>query len=137
MRIDQLGEFGLINRIDACLPTTGPGVLVGIGDDVAVLEAAANCVWLATCDIQVEGVHFLRGKITPQDLGRKALAVNLSDIAAVGGQPRFALISLGLPNDLPVEFIDGLYAGLDAEATSFGVKPRRGEHLSLAPWPVY
>lgn len=121
MRIDQLGEFGLIDRIQRALPATGPGVLVGIGDDVAVLEADANLVWLATCDVQVEGSHFLREKIAPQDLGRKALAVNLSDIAATGGKPRFALISLGLPEDLPVEFVDGLYQGLSAEAELFGV----------------
>jgi thiamine-monophosphate kinase len=121
MRINQLGEFGLIDRIQRALPANGPGVLVGIGDDVAVLEADANRVWLATCDVQVEGSHFLREKITPQDLGRKALAVNLSDIAATGGKPRFALISLGLPEDLPVEFVDGLYEGLSAEACLFGV----------------
>lgn len=121
MRIDQLGEFGLIDRIQGALPGAGPGVLVGIGDDVAVLEATANMVWLATCDVQMEGAHFLRDKISPQNLGHKALAVNLSDIAATGGKPRFALISLGLPKDLPVEFIDGLYEGLRSEADLFGV----------------
>jgi thiamine-monophosphate kinase len=121
MRIDQLGEFGLIDRIQRALPASGPGVLVGIGDDVAVLEAGCDRVWLATCDIQVEGSHFLRERITPQDLGHRALAVNLSDIAATGGKPRYALISLGLPQDLPVEFIDGLYQGLSAEASQYGV----------------
>jgi len=121
MRIDQLGEFGLIARIQRALSAYGPGVLVGIGDDVAVLQADADCVWLATCDVQMEGAHFLRGKIAPRDLGRKALAINLSDIAATGGKPRFALISLWLPKDLPVEFVDGLYEGLRAEADLFGV----------------
>ena len=76
MRIDQLGEFGLIERIRAALPAPGPNVIVGIGDDVAVLKASAGAgtesgsasaadrrgegVWLATCDVQVEGAHFLR-----------------------------------------------------------------------------
>jgi thiamine-monophosphate kinase len=94
---------------------------VGIGDDVAVLRAGADRVWLATCDVQVEGAHFLRAATTPADLGRKALAVNLSDIASAGGVPRFALVSLGLPKDLPVEFVDGLYAGLREAAARFGV----------------
>jgi thiamine-monophosphate kinase len=121
MKIEQLGEFGLIDRIQRALPTPGDGVLVGIGDDVAVLRATTDRVWLATCDVQMEGAHFLRDAIAPRDLGRKALAINLSDIASTGGTPHFALVSLGLPNDLDVEFIDQLYAGLRAEAETFGV----------------
>ena len=127
MKIDQLGEFGLIDRIRAALPAHGPGVLTGIGDDVAVLEAGgrtggeADTVWLATCDVLVEGSHFIRSRIPPGKLGRKALAVNLSDVASAGGTPRFALVSLGLPPDLDVEFIDGLYEGLREEGTRHGV----------------
>jgi thiamine-monophosphate kinase len=111
---------------------------VGIGDDVAVLKATtelnagsfANAsvhastgegVWLATCDVQVEGAHFLRAAIHPRNLGRKALAINLSDIASAGGVPRYALVSLGLPGDLEVAFIDELYAGLREEGSEFGV----------------
>ena len=123
MRIEQLGEFGLIERIQRALPQTySRDVLVGIGDDVAVLRSGGERVWLATCDVQVEGAHFLRDAITPVNLGRKALAINLSDIAACGGTPRFALISLGLPRDLDVEFIDGLYQGLRDEAEPFVVQ---------------
>ena len=121
LRIDQLGEFGLIERIRHALPPPGHNVLVGIGDDVAILRGEADRVWLATCDVQMEGAHFIRGAIAPHDLGRKALAINLSDIAAAGGTPRFALVSLGLPKDLEVDFVDELYAGLRAEAESFGV----------------
>jgi thiamine-monophosphate kinase len=69
----------------------------------------------------VEGSHFLRRATSPRDLGRKALAVNLSDVAATGGTPRFALVSLGLPPGLEVAFVDELYTGLRAEAESFGV----------------
>jgi len=104
------------------LPVPDQDVLVGIGDDVAVLDSGSDQVWLATCDVQVEGAHFLRAAITPTDLGRKSLAINLSDVASAGGYPRFALISLGLPEDLPVEFIDGLYKGLRSEAEPFGVE---------------
>ncbi|MGA2977808.1 MAG: thiamine-phosphate kinase [Spirochaetia bacterium] len=121
MKIEQLGEFGLIDRIGRSLPKPGPNVLVGIGDDVAVLQVSSESVWLATCDVQVEGVHFLRGEVAPRNLGRKSLAINLSDIASSGGIPRYALVSLGLPGDLEVGFIDELYAGLRAEASTFGV----------------
>lgn len=121
MKIHDIGEFALIDRIQRALPAPGKGVLVGIGDDVAVLSGDDNRVWLATCDVQVEGAHFIRQAITPQELGRKALAINLSDIAAAGGAPRYALVSLGLPGDLEVEFVDGLYAGLRQEAQAYGV----------------
>jgi thiamine-monophosphate kinase len=121
MKIEQLGEFGLIERIRAALPEPGPNVVVGIGDDVAVLKASTEGVWLATCDVQVEGAHFLRDAIPPRSLGRKSLAINLSDIASAGGTPRYALVSLGLPGDLEVGFIDELYAGLREEGSEFGV----------------
>ncbi len=121
MTIDELGEFGLIERIRRALPEPGRGVIVGIGDDVAVLAAEGGKVWLATCDVQVEGIHFLREAISARDLGRKALAINLSDVASAGGRPRFALVSLGLPRGLPAEFVDGLYAGLREEAERAGV----------------
>jgi len=121
MKIEQLGEFGLIERIRAAVPAQGPGVIVGIGDDVAVLEASTDSVWLATCDVQVEGAHFLRDAIPPRSLGRKALAINLSDIASTGGTPRYALVSLGLPGGLEAGFIDELYAGFREEGSAFGV----------------
>lgn len=121
MKIEQLGEFGLIDRIHHALPAPNKDVIVGIGDDVAVLRSNADRVYLATCDVQMEGAHFLRTDIAPRDLGVKALAINLSDIAAKGGTPLYALVSLGLPNDLEVEFIDELYAGMRSEAEQFGV----------------
>lgn len=120
MKISDLGEFGLIDRIRKFLPKAAPGVIVGIGDDVAVLQGNGGNVRLVTCDVQMEGSHFLRDAVSPRDLGHKALAINLSDIAGTGGIPQFALVSLGLPKDLSVEFIDELYAGLRAEAQSSG-----------------
>ncbi|MBI1800560.1 MAG: thiamine-phosphate kinase [Chloroflexi bacterium] len=121
MKISELGEFGLIERIRRQLPPPHSGVVRGVGDDTAVLRSPQGGYLLATCDVQVAGRHFLLGKAAPDQIGRKALAVNLSDIAAMGGTPTYALVSLGLPADLDVEFVDALYRGLNAEAARFGV----------------
>jgi len=120
VQISNLGEFGLIEHIRSQIAGNGPGVVVGIGDDVAVLKPPGGRFLLATCDIQVEGVHFLRDRITPYQLGRKAVAINVSDIAAKGGDPRQLLISLALPSDTPVDYVDELYRGLQGEAGRVG-----------------
>ncbi len=111
MLLKELGEFGLIDRIARSLPAPPEDVLVGIGDDVAVLGVSGTDYLLATCDSQVENVHFLRSAITPYRLGRKIVAINVSDIASMGGDPSWALVSLVLPPDLPVDFVDELYRG--------------------------
>lgn len=112
MRVRDLGEFGLIGRIAGSLPEPPPDVVVGIGDDVAVLRGSGPDYFLATCDVQVENVHFLRTTTTPYQLGRKVVAINVSDIAAMGGTPLWALVSLALPPDTDVDFVDGLYQGM-------------------------
>lgn len=122
MRIRDIGEFGLIDRIARALPAPGEGVVVGIGDDVAVLRTDGTRPILATCDIQVEGVHFLRDKISPYQLGRKVVAINVSDIAAMGGVPRYLLVSLVLPKETEVEFVDGLYEGMREECRRWGAE---------------
>ncbi|HOU54337.1 MAG TPA: thiamine-phosphate kinase [Myxococcota bacterium] len=138
MTVGELGEFALIRVLQGLLPASGPEVLVGIGDDVAVLEGGRQdgLVWLATCDVQVEGSHFLREAVAPEDLGRKVLAVNLSDIASAGGTPRFALVSLGLPRDLEAAFVEGLYRGLGQEAARFGVQVVGG-NVSRVPQGLF
>jgi thiamine-monophosphate kinase len=118
--ISDLGEFGLIKRIAQALPPSGQGVVVGVGDDVAVLRADGDDHLLATCDVQVEGVHFSREAIGPYRLGRKAAAINLSDIAAMGGRPTYMLVSLAMPPETEVRFIDELYRGLGDEASAAG-----------------
>ncbi|MGQ9467266.1 MAG: thiamine-phosphate kinase [Anaerolineae bacterium] len=122
MRIHEIGEFGLIARIAHALPAPGERVIVGIGDDVAVLRPDETRYILATCDIQVENVHFLRDRITPRQLGRKAVAINVSDIAAMGGVPRHLLVSLVLPKDTEVAFVDGLYEGMQEECLRWGAE---------------
>ena len=116
--IAELGEFGLIARLTADLPQLA-GVTTGVGDDAAVLDIGGDSVLVATCDAQVEDTHFRLRNTSPYDLGRRVLAVNLSDIAAMGANPRFALISLLLPPSLDVAILDGIYAGLRDEAAQF------------------
>jgi thiamine-monophosphate kinase len=121
MRITEIGEFGLIDRVAAGLPAPGEGVVVGIGDDAAVFRISEGTHLLTTCDIQVEGVHFLKDKIAPRQLGRKAVAINLSDIASMGGIPRYLTVSLALPKETTVEYVDGLYEGIRQECQASGV----------------
>ncbi len=118
--VAEIGEFGLIARITTGLPQTAD-VIVGIGDDAAVLDIGGDELLVATCDAQVEGTHFRLRHTNPHDIGRRALAVNLSDIAAMGSRPRFALISLLLPPTLDVAVLDGIYEGLREEAAQFDV----------------
>ncbi len=118
--IAELGEFGLIARITQALSSSSD-VFLGIGDDAAVLDTGGDELLVATCDAQVEDTHFRLRSLSPYDIGRRALAVNLSDIAAMGARPRFALVSLLLPPMLDVAVLDGIYAGLRAEAAQFHV----------------
>jgi thiamine-monophosphate kinase len=99
---------------------TAPGVLVGIGDDCAVLAPSAR-PWLVTTDMLTECVDFLLAEAGPIAIGRKAMAVNLSDIAAMAGVPRFALVSLCLPQNDGRTIADGVMRGLREVAEQFGV----------------
>ncbi len=114
----MLDEFALIARLSRDLPSRAD-VLLGVGDDCAILDLPGDMLLLTTCDSQVEGVHFTLETSSPQQTGRKALAVNLSDIAAMGGEPRYALISLILPPQFSPAVLDGVYAGLREEAERY------------------
>lgn len=124
MRVSALGEFGLIDRLAhqvAIRPVAiGERVVLGIGDDAAVWRSRGPLT-LATTDSLVEGIHFRQKTATPQELGWKALAINLSDIAALGGIPEFALVTLALPQDTEVAWVEGLYEGLLACCQEYGV----------------
>src|SRR5690348_10040058 len=118
MEAFSLGEFELIARLSQGL-ATHKNVIEGIGDDCAVLDLGGDKQLLATCDSQVEDVHFTLQTSSPEQIGRKALAVNLSDIASMGGEPHYALISLMVPTHISVDVLDGIYAGLRQEAEMY------------------
>ncbi len=110
--VADLGEHALIARITSRVATPPAWVRLGIGDDAAVVEPAPRQLEVLTTDALVEGVHFTRALSAAADVGHKALAVNLSDLAAMGATPRVALLSLALPSSLPLEWFDGLIEGL-------------------------
>src|SRR5689334_2064514 len=112
MTISELGERAIIERIRARIPPSPPWVVVGVGDDAAVIEPERNTLDVITTDALVEGVHFDQAIVAPADIGHKALAVNLSDLAAMGAAPRAALLSLMLPPAWPVAHVDALVDGL-------------------------
>jgi len=121
VKVSELGEFELIQRLGGILGVESPpDLVVGIGDDCAVWRAGSEYL-LATTDTLVEGVHFIRDAVPWADVGWKAIAVNVSDIAAMGGQPMFALVTLALPQETDVSDMDSLYEGLRECASVHGV----------------
>jgi thiamine-monophosphate kinase len=120
VKTTDIGEFGLIERLAALLPKGAPPELVaGIGDDTAVWRVGERCL-LATTDTMVEDEHFDELAEWP-DVGWKILAVNLSDIAAMGGTPLFGLVTIGVRPKMRVEALDALYTGLAECAERYGV----------------
>jgi len=121
-----MNEFELIAKLTADL-AIGRGVIVGVGDDCAVLDTGAPDEWLLfKTDAVVEGVHFT-GETPPRNVGRKALARCLSDIAAMGGRPTHALVTLALPRDFCARPVEAIYAGLRALAEQHDVAIVGGE----------
>ncbi len=121
MDLEELGEFGLIERISQRCGSPNRCVVKGIGDDAAILRPSPGKVLLSTTDVLIEHVHFDLSYTDPCSLGHKALASSISDIAAMGGTPRFSLLSLGLPKNLPVEFVDDFYGGLIELGSTYNV----------------
>jgi thiamine-monophosphate kinase len=116
----NVGEFGLIERLRKKIKK-GSGVRLGIGDDAAVVRANRGKELLFTTDMLIEDRHFRRREATAFEIGWKALAVNVSDIAAMGGRPTYAVAAVGLPKNLGIGFADGIYKGLCALAKRFGI----------------
>jgi thiamine-monophosphate kinase len=127
MKVSELGEFGLIELLADIVDKTKNSqdlswqrLLIGIGDDAAAWQGDSS-IQLATTDSLIQDTHFDLNITTWEELGWKSIAVNLSDIAAMGGIPKYALISLALPGELEIDCISNLYQGMAQIANQFGV----------------
>lgn len=135
MKLKEIGEFGFIDRIKESCLVRKENVIKAIGDDCCVFKAADNMVTLLTTDMLVEDIHFLRCSMAPYALGRKALAVNISDIAAMGGIPGEAVVSIAIPDTVEVEYLDQVYEGIKSIARDFHVNLLGGDTTS-SPKPL-
>jgi len=127
MKVSALGEFGLIDMISKLIGMpANDDVILGIGDDATARKIDAG-IELATIDTLVENAHFTLDTITYEELGWKSLAVNVSDIAAMGGIPLYALVSLGLPGETNVENIKKLYEGMLELANAYDITIAGGD----------
>ena len=127
MKLQDIGEFGFIERIGRDCVVRAGDVIKGIGDDCCVFKISGDLAVLLTTDMLVENVHFLLNSITPYELGRKSLAVNISDIAAMGGKPKEAVISIAIPDTVDLPFLDALYEGMKSMAKEFDVNLLGGD----------
>lgn len=127
--IEELGEFGLINEIAKGVKNTNQSTVKGIGDDAAVIDAGDVYNLLST-DMLLEGVHFDLSYAPLPHLGYKAIAVNVSDIAAMNGQPKQVTVSLGLSNRFSMEAVEALYKGMNQAAKDFNVDIVGGDTTS-------
>lgn len=132
MDIREIGEFGLIDLIKKDTIADPRDVILGIGDDAAVYKPRQGKLALMSADMLVEKVHFDLAYTSAYQLGYKAIAVNLSDIAAMGGAPRHVVVSLAVPKRLDVEFVVKLYEGMKSIAKEFGVNIIGGDTVSSA-----
>ena len=138
MTVSELGERAVLARIQARLDQTGrhdASLVIGIGDDAAVIAPVRNAQTALTTDAHVEGVHFDRRYSTAADIGYRALAVNLSDLAAMGAAPRWALLSLMMPDDLLVEDVEDLAGSVALLGREFGCAVIGG-NLTRSPGPL-
>ncbi|NQU74593.1 MAG: thiamine-monophosphate kinase [Candidatus Omnitrophica bacterium] len=119
MKLNTIGEFGFIERLAKGIRPKR-SVVKGIGDDAAVLPWMRDKHLLATSDMLIEGAHFKKTQ-PPEKIGWKAVCCGVSDIAAMGGLPKWALVSCGLPKDLPVKYADGIYRGIKKAAKCFSI----------------
>jgi thiamine-monophosphate kinase len=141
MKLSELGEFGIIDLIHGINSRLADkrqhswqNLILGIGDDAAAWRGNSH-IQLATTDSLVQNTHFHLDNISWKELGWKSLAVNLSDIAAMGGIPQYAFVSLALPADLTTENIADFYEGMVLLATEFGVSIAGG-NLASAPYSI-
>ena len=126
MKLSQLGEFGLIERLAKELGRPSRKVIIGIGDDTAVIQSRAG-YQLITTDTLIENIHFKLKTISFFDLGYKALAINISDIIAMGGYPTHALVTIGANKNISVGRIEELYRGIKKLARKYRIEVIGGD----------
>jgi thiamine-monophosphate kinase len=131
LEINKLGEFGLIDRIRRKFSLTQPNSAFGIGDDAAVIDGGEHYTLLST-DMLVEGIHFDLAYMPIHHLGYKAVAVNVSDIAAMNGKAEQITVSIALSNRFSVEAVDALYDGIKAACVNYKVDLVGGDTTSSA-----
>lgn len=129
--LHHLGETGVIRLMQQFFPDCPPYVNKGIGDDCAVLETGGKDLLLITTDMLVEGIHYTTTTLSCEDLGWKALAANLSDIAAMGGSPHTAFLSMGLKPSAPVSMVESFMRGFQEMACEAGVFLAGGDTVAV------
>src|SRR3972149_6514043 len=120
MYIEQLGEAGLIQRIKRKIPSDDPSIVLGIGDDAAIINSTKRDILLSTDTIR-EDIHFSRKYYSFYDIGWKAVAVSISDIAAMGGVPKYLLLSMAVPDKLSVKYMAKLLDGVSGITAKYSV----------------
>jgi thiamine-monophosphate kinase len=129
MKIEKIGEFGLIDLIKKRVFSKDKRVLVNIGDDAAVIKPSSDKLLIFTTDTLMEKVHFDLRYFTFEQVGWKAMVANLSDVAAMGGLPQFALVTIGIPKSISVENVISIYKGMTKVAKRYKCKIIGGDTL--------
>jgi thiamine-monophosphate kinase len=126
MQLSEIGEFGLIKKLRRKVKNIPHEILAGIGDDAAAIKTAGKKI-LVTTDMLIEGIHFDLSFTSFYQLGHKFLAVNISDILAMGGTPKYFFTGLGIPKNYRSEYIDELYSGISGIAGKFKITIAGGD----------
>ncbi|HDM37614.1 MAG TPA: thiamine-phosphate kinase [Candidatus Omnitrophica bacterium] len=129
MKLKGLDEFELIKRLTSGLKKDS-SIIKGVGDDAAIIKYKKDKYIILTTDILIEDVHFKIKEAEPELIGHKSLACNISDIAATGGFPKYALVSLGLPKRLDFDFVNSIYKGIKKTANRYNIKIVGGDTSS-------
>ncbi len=135
MQLSEIGEFGFIDRFSGKFSGLLQPAVHGIGDDCAIMPLDDQFEQVVTTDLLIEDIHFLKAAISPFDLGYKALAVNLSDIAAMGAQPTGSFLSIALPSDVDVEYMDEVMNGYHQLSEKYKV-PLLGGDTTKSPGKI-
>lgn len=131
-KLSTIGEFGLIERLTKLFKNTLPPNITGIGDDCSVVPLSDTEALLVSTDMLIEDCHFILNKISAFELGHKALAVNISDIAAMGGMPEHAYLSIGIPVNTDVEWLDEFFMGINSLAIKYNMHILGGDTTRTA-----